>query len=144
MPVTLRIKPKQIEKTEGGTVNHGGRDLTADESPTGEVVKAGATFEAPLSWYKGRSHWHFLVVVDKSPAPKVMHSQEPPEELESVSTEVENKGGRTVEDWDDVPWDDFRGVVRNLGISSGGSRVAIMERLREAGYVKAEGDAKEG
>lgn len=136
MPLILRVKPKNIEKTDTGEVNHGGRDLTADESPTGKPIKAGSTFTAPLKWYEPRSHWKFLVVVDKEPAVGAFADEEPVERLAKVATEVENKSGRTAEEWNAIEWNDFRGIVRDLGLSSGGSRDAIMDRLEEAGYVR--------
>lgn len=57
----FRIKPEHIVTDEHGqTYNIGGRRLMPYESPTGQVVEPGETFEAPVAWYESRQHWHFL------------------------------------------------------------------------------------
>lgn len=133
--LTLRIKPKKIEETDNGPVNRGGRDLRPEESPTGEAIKAGTMFEAPEDWYLVRRHWHFLTVVDKTDESETDPLDMDESESNDVFLSELESGAMTKDAWDAIDWHEFRGKVSDLGVDNTGSRVAIMKRLDEEGFI---------
>lgn len=66
------------------------------ESPSGEVIEPGETFEASLEWYKAREHWHYLELAGEIAVEEVAPSHG--SVLEAAGfTEIESSR-RTVEE----------------------------------------------
>lgn len=135
--LTLHVKEENIEELEDGrTVNRGGRTIRADESPTGEEIQPGSTFEAPEGWYESRRHWHFLTVKSKTDErtpenPLVINEPRRDERAPKPANIATEDDAPTLEELEGTEYRDLQGMCKDLGLSAGGSTDVLIDRLAE-------------
>lgn len=136
--LSLYLKKEKVEEIEnGGTVNNGGRRIEAHESPTGKAIEPGSVFAAPEDWYRTRRHWHFLQVIEKTahetPLNDGAHKSAPFTAAQIAEAKAEPPIFTADErpDLEQLSYKELQAVAKDLGLSAGGSGVAITQRITE-------------